>query len=169
MAGTFLEATAQLLKAAKAATLRFIHSLLFSSIAFGPMRSSLADSPTADQDTGPLEEITVTATRHEETLSKVPISNWAGEDASTLQYDPADYRLSSTHFASLRGGVTLGKWQLEAFCDNLTDTHTITNYAWSINPQVPGTSRLQTDYTFRPRTIGLTFIYHSKPSHGGDD
>ena len=40
-------------------------------------------------------------------------------------------------------------------------SHTITNYDWSIDPQVAGTSRLQREFTFRPRTIGLTFIYRS--------
>jgi iron complex outermembrane recepter protein len=86
----------------------------------------------------------------------------AGQDANTLQYDPANYTLSSTNFASARAGVDFGAWQLEAFCDNLTDTHTITNYEWSIDSGVPGTSRLQRDFTYRPRTIGLTFIYRSK-------
>jgi iron complex outermembrane receptor protein len=89
---------------------------------------------------------------------------WAspGQDPNTLQYDSANYTLSSTNFASARGGVSFGEWQLEAFVDNLTDTHTVTNYEWSIDPQVAGTSRLQREFTFRPRTIGLTFLYRSK-------
>jgi iron complex outermembrane recepter protein len=89
---------------------------------------------------------------------------WAspGQDPNTLQYDSANYTLSSTNFASARGGVSFGDWQLEAFVDNLTDTHTVTNYEWSIDPQVAGTSRLQREFTFRPRTIGLTFLYRSK-------
>ena len=33
-----------------------------------------ANAPAADETTGPLQEIVVTATRHEESLSKVPIS-----------------------------------------------------------------------------------------------
>jgi iron complex outermembrane recepter protein len=86
----------------------------------------------------------------------------AGQDPNSLQYDSANYSLSSTNFASARGGVNLGTWQIEAFCDNLTDTHTVTNYEWSIDPQVAGTSRLDREFTFRPRTIGVTFIYHSK-------
>ncbi len=86
----------------------------------------------------------------------------AGQDANTLQFDAANYTLSSTNFASARAGVDFGAWQLEAFCDNLTDTHTITNYEWSIDSGVPGTSRLQRDFTYRPRTIGLTFIYRMK-------
>ena len=89
---------------------------------------------------------------------------WASpsQDPNTLQYDSANYTLSSTNFASARGGVSFGEWQLEAFVDNLTDTHTVTNYEWSIDPQVAGTSRLQREFTFRPRTIGLTFLYRSK-------
>jgi iron complex outermembrane recepter protein len=87
---------------------------------------------------------------------------WAGQDPNTLQYDSANYTLPSTNFASARGGMSFGDWQVEAFCDNLADSHTITNYEWSIDSQVPNTSRLQRDFTFRPRTFGLTFIYRSK-------
>jgi len=89
---------------------------------------------------------------------------WSGaiQDPNSLQYDPANYTLPSTNFASARGGMAFGDWQIEAFCDNLSDSHTVTNYEWSIDSQVPGTSRLQRDFTFRPRTYGLTFIYRSK-------
>jgi len=65
-------------------------------------------------------------------------------------------------FASARGGMKVGNWQVEAFCDNLFDAHPITNYEWSIDSQVPNTSRLEREFTFRPRTFGLTFIYRSK-------
>jgi outer membrane receptor protein involved in Fe transport len=85
----------------------------------------------------------------------------AGQDPSTLQYDAANFTLSHTNFASARAGVSLGDWQLEAFCDNLTDTHTVTNYNYTIDPG-DGTSRLERQVTFRPRTMGLTFIYRSK-------
>ena len=91
---------------------------------------------------------------------------WAGanQDANTLQYDSAFYTLPATNFASARGGMKFGDWQIEAFCDNLLDTHTVTNYDWTIDgsAEYPGASRLQRQYTFRPRTIGLTFIYRSK-------
>ena len=88
---------------------------------------------------------------------------WAGatQDANTLQYDPQFYTLSHTNFASGRAGMSFGEFKLEAFCDNLTDSHTVTNYDWSINPG-DGTSRLQRQYTFRPRTMGLTFLYRTK-------
>jgi len=93
---------------------------------------------------------------------------WAspGQDPSTLQYDPANYTLSSTNFASFRTGMNFGDMQLAAFIDNLTDSHTITNYEWSINPNPNGGtepySRLQREFTFRPRTFGLTFTWRSK-------
>ena len=83
-----------------------------------------------------------------------------GQDAATLQYDPANYFLSSTNFASLRSGMTFGGWQVSAFVDNLLDSHPVTNYNWSIDPG-DGTSRLQRQFTFRPRTMGLTFIYRN--------
>ncbi len=87
---------------------------------------------------------------------------WGGpaQDATTLQYDPANYFLSSTNFASLRSGMTFGGWQVSAFVDNLLDSHPVTNYNWSIDPG-DGTSRLQRQFTFRPRTMGLTFIYRN--------
>ncbi len=87
-------------------------------------------------------------------------SKWPspGQDSSTLQYDSANYQLASTNFASLRAGTTLGGWQVEAFVDNLTDTHVVTNYEWSIDSG-QGISRLEREFGFRPRTFGLTFIY----------
>ena len=51
-------------------------------------------------------------------------------------------------------------WQASLFCDNLTDTHVVTNYNWSIDPG-DGSSRLQREYTFRPRTIGITITYRN--------
>lgn len=88
---------------------------------------------------------------------------WAGasQDANTLQYDSANYMLASTNFASARGGMSFGDLHIEAFVDNLMDTHTVTNYNWTIDPG-DGNSRLQRQFTFRPRTIGLTFIIRSK-------
>ena len=83
------------------------------------------------------------------------------QDPSTQQFDQANYVLSSTNFASARAGVTLGGgWQVAAFVDNLTDTHTVTNYNWTIDPG-DGESRLERQFTFRPRTIGLTVTYRN--------
>ncbi|MEP6883899.1 MAG: TonB-dependent receptor [Gammaproteobacteria bacterium] len=78
----------------------------------------------------------------------------------TQQFDSANYVLTSTNFASARAGMTFGGWQVAAFVDNLADTHTVTNYNWTIDPG-DGESRLQRQYTFRPRTVGLSFTYRS--------
>jgi iron complex outermembrane receptor protein len=83
-----------------------------------------------------------------------------GQDPNTQQFDAANYTLSPTNFASARAGMTFGSWQVAAFVDNLTDTHTVTNYNWTIDPG-DGESRLQRQFTFRPRTIGLTFTYRN--------
>jgi outer membrane receptor protein involved in Fe transport len=82
----------------------------------------------------------------------------ASLDPNTSQYDPANYVLPSTTFVSLRSGMQVGEWSIAAFCDNLTNSHTITDFNNTINPLVPGVTRLQRDYTVRPRTIGITAI-----------
>ncbi len=85
---------------------------------------------------------------------------WASpqQDPNSQQYDPANFVLSPTNQMSMRAGSTFGGWQVAAFVDNLTDSHTITNAHWSIDPST-GASRLQRNWTFRPRTFGLTFTY----------
>jgi outer membrane receptor protein involved in Fe transport len=88
----------------------------------------------------------------------------AAQDPNTLQYDPNNYVLPGTTFTTVRGGMQFGGLQLSAFCDNLTNTHALTAYNWSINPNYAFTptadySRLERQYTFRPRTIGITAIY----------
>ncbi len=87
-------------------------------------------------------------------------AKWAspGQDANSLQYDPANYTLDATHFVTARAGVTVGSWQIAAYVDNLLDAHTVTNYAFTIDSGTDA-SRLQRNWTFRPRTIGLTFTY----------
>jgi len=87
-------------------------------------------------------------------------ARWVGasQDSSTLQYDSANFTLPDTNFFTLRGGVTLGEWQVAAFVDNLTDARMLTNYNFTINPGT-GASRLERAQTFRPRTFGLTFTY----------
>ena len=87
-------------------------------------------------------------------------SKWASpqQDPTTQQYDQANYVLSSTNFASMRAGMYFGGWMVAAFVDNLTDNHTVTNYNWSIDSGT-GASRLQRQFTFRPRTFGVTFTY----------
>jgi iron complex outermembrane recepter protein len=85
----------------------------------------------------------------------------AGQDPNTLQYDPQNYVLPGTTFTSLRGGMQFGAVSLSAFCDNLTNSHAVTDYNWTINPNSGGTdySRLERQYAFRPRTIGITAIW----------
>jgi iron complex outermembrane receptor protein len=87
-------------------------------------------------------------------------AKWAppGQDPNTLQYDPANFTLASTNFMSLRAGVNFGELQVETFIDNVTDTHALTDYNFTIDPGT-GNSRLMRDYTFRPRTFGVTLIY----------
>jgi iron complex outermembrane receptor protein len=95
----------------------------------------------------------------------------ASQDPGSSQYDPANFVLAGTTFVSLRGGLQFGSWSLAAFADNLTNTHTVTDFNYTIcsNPgaapavachaNTPGASRLERAFTFRPRTIGITAIF----------
>jgi hypothetical protein len=83
----------------------------------------------------------------------------ASQDPASSQFDAANFVLPGTTFASMRGGAQFGAWSLAAFVDNLTNTHALTSYNTTINPLVAGVSRLQRDFTFRPRTIGITAIF----------
>jgi iron complex outermembrane recepter protein len=68
------------------------------------------------------------------------------------------YTLPSTSFTSVRAGVNFGDFQLAAFCDNLFDSHTVTNYSLGQNDGI--STPQQNAYTFRPRTVGLTATWH---------
>ena len=90
-----------------------------------------------------------------------------GLDPNTSQYDPASFVLPATTFVSLRAGMQFGAWSVQGFVDNLTDTHALTAYNYTICSD-PGnqfgvgcsaSSRLQRAYTFRPSTIGVTLIF----------
>jgi iron complex outermembrane receptor protein len=91
-------------------------------------------------------------------------NNWLSnlQDQGTSQYNVDTYTLSSTVFAQLRAGVTLGSWGVSAFVDNLFDTRTTTNYQLgqqdSFNPAPP--TEQQNQYTYRPRTFGLSATLH---------
>ena len=78
------------------------------------------------------------------------------------QYDQYSYTLPATSFTSLRAGVKLGNWQVSAFVDNLFDSHTVINYALVQNdynnPAGPPPPQ-ENDFTFRPRTVGITASY----------
>jgi outer membrane receptor protein involved in Fe transport len=88
----------------------------------------------------------------------------ASQDAATGQFNAGNYPLPATNFLTLRSGVTVGAWQVAAFIDNLTDTHVVTNYDFSIvsgDPADPvaAANTVQRNYTYRPRTFGLSFTY----------
>jgi iron complex outermembrane receptor protein len=86
------------------------------------------------------------------------------QDPRTSQYFPATYTLQSTTFTSLRAGISLGSWLLTPFIDNLFDSHTVTNYALgAVDPYNPAGSPSvqQNQYTFRPRTFGITATWKS--------
>jgi outer membrane receptor protein involved in Fe transport len=79
------------------------------------------------------------------------------------QYDPDDFTLPSTSYLSFRAGMSFGDLSIQPFIDNLTDTHPLTNYDWSVPLTAANGneySRLLRGYTFRPRTFGVTFTYH---------
>jgi outer membrane receptor protein involved in Fe transport len=81
------------------------------------------------------------------------------QDPNSLQFDAANFMLVATNFVSLRAGMTFGGFSVEPFIDNLTDTHVVTNYNFSIDPGT-GDSRLMRNFTFRPRTYGITLTWH---------
>jgi outer membrane receptor protein involved in Fe transport len=80
------------------------------------------------------------------------------QDPATAQYDAANFTLPATNFVSMRAGMAVGAWQFEPFVDNLFDTHTLTNYDFTIDPKT-GDSRLMRGFTFRPRTVGVTATF----------
>ncbi len=77
--------------------------------------------------------------------------------------------LPATGYLQFRSGLSLGDWQLALFVDNLTNSHTITNYARSFtdsyNPvqfnTPPGAVPLPqyNYYSFRPLTVGITATF----------
>jgi hypothetical protein len=61
---------------------------------------------------------------------------------------------------SLRTGSQFGKWNIAAFVDNLLDTHTTTNYNFTgLDPSNSALLPLYRNFTYRPRTIGVTGTY----------
>jgi len=92
------------------------------------------------------------------------------QDPNSSQYNPNSYTLPATSFTSLRAGVKLSSWQISAFIDNLFGAHPIVNFAqvqqdtfspaYIANPSAP-TSVQENDYTFRPRTFGITAVFRN--------
>ena len=89
-------------------------------------------------------------------------NNWLStlQDAGSSQSNADTYTLPANAFGQLRGGVTLGAWGLDAFIDNLFGSHTVTNYQLNQHDAytlpLPPPSSQQNQYTFRPRTFGIT-------------
>lgn len=84
------------------------------------------------------------------------------QDPGTAQFSSYNYTLSATKFMSARAGMAIGGWSVEPFVDNLLNTHTVVNYDFTIDPNVDPTtnfSALQRQYTFRPRTYGVTATF----------
>jgi len=90
-----------------------------------------------------------------------------GSGARTLQYDTGNFVLPGTVFTSMRAGMEFGEWQISAFVDNLANLHPVVDYNNTICPSdvttpacsQTGGERLLREYTWRPRTIGMTFIF----------
>lgn len=84
------------------------------------------------------------------------------QDPATAQFNSSNYTLSATKFVSARGGMQFGGWSIEPFVDNLLNTHTVVNYDFTINPSndaYTDVTPLQRQYTFRPRTYGVTAAF----------
>jgi outer membrane receptor protein involved in Fe transport len=86
------------------------------------------------------------------------------EDPRTATFVGA-FTTPSYSYVTARAGTTFGNWTVSAFVDNLFNTHPQildSSDAFSVldwfNPNPP--SQLITSYTLRPRTAGLTAIYH---------
>jgi iron complex outermembrane receptor protein len=108
----------------------------------------------------------------------------AFEDPRTVQYlacsqltgavTPCSFTPPATTFVSLRAGSTFSGWQVSAFVDNLLDTHPILGFSYEgtdpYGPQ-PGISPLYRNYTYRPRTFGITVTHRSggSVSSGSDE
>lgn len=81
-------------------------------------------------------------------------------DPRTTLYDPRNFLLPSFNQLNVRTGVTLGLWEVDAFCNNLLDSHAITTYGLTGYGNVVNASTgLVSAGAQRPRTMGLTFIF----------
>jgi hypothetical protein len=87
-------------------------------------------------------------------------SHWQSPftDPTTTQYYSYKFIPPQTTFVSFRSGTQVGNLEIAAFIDNLLDAHPITNFTiYNFGASAP--PPLVRDYTFRPRTFGVTFIY----------
>jgi iron complex outermembrane recepter protein len=87
----------------------------------------------------------------------------AALDPNTSQYDPTGMPTPRQSFASLRLGTSFNDWLVSFFVDNLTDSHTITNYNHQTNAYADDGTLLASPafryITYRPRTFGITATY----------
>jgi outer membrane receptor protein involved in Fe transport len=92
------------------------------------------------------------------------------QDPRSSQFNPNTYALSSQTFLQARAGMAFGEWTAALFCDNLLNSHTIINYQMgqydpynpALNANNVPSSVQQNQYTFRPRTIGVTVTYNTR-------
>ncbi len=89
----------------------------------------------------------------------------ASEDPRTGAYDPYIYTPRASGFVSVRAGTTIKKWNVNAFVDNLFNSHPqaldSSDYHSAVDPLNPTPpSVLTTAYTYRPRTLGFSVAYH---------
>jgi iron complex outermembrane receptor protein len=90
------------------------------------------------------------------------------QDPRSTQYTQfptaLSYTTSSTTFVQFRTGMTFGAWQASFFIDNLLNSQTTTNYERTFtdsnNPTYPPPGAQYNNYTFRPRTFGITATFH---------
>jgi outer membrane receptor protein involved in Fe transport len=90
------------------------------------------------------------------------------QDPRSVQYTPfptpISYTTSSTRFVQFRTGTSFAGWQVSFFVDNLLNSHTTTNYERTFtdgnNPTFPPPGPQYNNYTFRPRTFGITGTLH---------
>jgi iron complex outermembrane recepter protein len=92
------------------------------------------------------------------------------QDPRSSQYEvfttPVSPSLPSTSFVQFRTGMSFGPWEASFFIDNLLNSQTTTNYARSFldtyNPTYPPVtaSPQYNNFTFRPRTFGITATMH---------
>ncbi|HEX4583408.1 MAG TPA: TonB-dependent receptor [Burkholderiaceae bacterium] len=91
----------------------------------------------------------------------------AAEDpgVSPTVFDRFAYTPPATTFVTMRAGARYRGWNVSAFVDNVFDTHPLLppggpNSHSDADPTAPaGQGVLIRNYTFRPRTIGLTAIF----------
>ncbi|HYL71896.1 MAG TPA: TonB-dependent receptor, partial [Candidatus Dormibacteraeota bacterium] len=88
------------------------------------------------------------------------LANVQDPNAAAQYFYGYSYPYPTNAFTSMRAGMNFGAVQLTAFCDNLFDSHTTTNY---ILGQIDGSATPQQNTnTFRPRTVGVNLIWHGR-------